>query len=50
MNWDREDCRMSRGVAAALFVSALLDPRLSRKQKDRMVEGWNKAVGKGKSK
>lgn len=36
-----ETCRMSPGEAAARFVMALFDPRLSSEQKNRLIEGWN---------
>ena len=42
--WTYERCRMSHGEAAARFILALTDPRLSQEQKDRLIAGWNKYV------
>lgn len=40
--WTNESCRMSHGEAAARFIQALMDPRITQEQKDRLIAGWNK--------
>ena len=42
--WTTERCRMSPGEAAARFIQALMDPRLTAEQKDRLIAGWNEYV------
>ena len=42
--WTMERCRMSHGEAAARFIQAMMDPRLTPEQKDRLVSGWNEYV------
>lgn len=50
MNWDREDCRMSRGAAAALFLQILFDPNTTEENKERLVKSWNENARKGRVK
>lgn len=42
--WTTERCRMSPGEAAARFIQAFMDPRLTAEQKDRLIAGWNEYV------
>ena len=42
--WTTERCRMSPGEAAARSIQALMDPRLTAEQKDRLIAGWNEYV------
>ena len=42
--WTTERCRMSPGEAAARFIQALMDPRFTAEQKDRLIAGWNEYV------